>query len=113
MPTELSASGAQDTSKPTRRELAQRIQAFTDEGLSASEIGARLGISRQRIMRTAALHGIRLQPRGGSRRITAQFSSRDYEMMQALAQRAGCSVGAMLVRVARVTLAEGSAQAAK
>jgi hypothetical protein len=114
MTTETSAAerpGIQ--SKLTCRGLAQRIQLFTDEGLSASEIGARLGMSRQRVMRTAALHGIRLQPRGGARRVSAQFSGRRYEVIAALAQQAGCSVGAMLVRLAAITIDEGTHKAAR
>lgn len=107
MPTELSAPGAQDSSKPSRRELAQRIQLFTDEGLSAGEIGRRLGCSRQRVLRIAQQFNVRLQPRGGSRRVGAQFNRADYELMLQLAQAAGCSVGAMLVRLARVPMAGG------
>ncbi|KLK91406.1 hypothetical protein AA309_20105 [Microvirga vignae] len=99
--------------KSTRRELAHRIAELTGEGMCAREIALALGMSRQRVMKIAAQYGVRLQPRGGSRRISGQFSGRDFAVLQALAAQAGCSPGAMLVRVARITLEEGQAVAAR
>lgn len=99
--------------KPTRRDLADRISAFVDDGLTATQIGQELGMSRQRVMRIAAQYRVRLQPRGGKRRIGAHFSGKDYEIMRALADKANVSVGTMLVRIARVVVEDGAGAAAR
>lgn len=99
--------------RPTRRQFSELIQALTDDGLCASEIGERLGMSRQRVMRIAAQFGVRLQPRGGSRRVGAQFSGRRYQVLDALAQQAGVSTGTMLTRIVGLVVDEGHAQAAR
>lgn len=93
--------------KPTRRELAQQIALFVDEGMSATEIAARMATTRQRIMRIAAQYRVRLQPRGGNRRVGAQFSAKRYAVIQRLAKEAGVSVSTMLNRIAAVVVDEG------
>lgn len=97
----------------TRREQAGRIEQLSDEGLCTREIGKKLGMSRQRVMRIAAQYGVRLQPRGGTRRIRAQLSGKDATVLKELAAQANVSVGTMLARIARVMVEDGAGPAAR
>ena len=113
--TTLDRGAAQGPSveRTTRRDLAERIAALADEGLTAGEIGERLAMSRQRVMRVAAQFKIRLQPRGGSRRIGVQFNGARYDILKQLADDAGISVGAIIARLAAVVVDDGIVVAKK
>jgi hypothetical protein len=100
------------TEQLTRRQYSRLIQSMADEGMSASEIARKLSTpertrSRQWVMKVAGQYSVRIQPRGGSRRVGAQFSGHRYQAIKQLADAAGISVGAMLVRLAAITIDEG------
>ncbi len=98
--------------KPSHREYAKLIQALADDGLSAPQIGRRLGMSRQRVMRIAAQYDVRLEGRGGRHRLTTTISGGRLAVVQILDDKAGVALGTMLVRLATKAM-DGGASAAE
>lgn len=102
-----------DAATITRRQHAEIIRSLTEQGKSASEIALVLGMTRQRVMRIAAQFHVRLQPRGGSRRIGTQFSGKRYKAIEVMAERAGVSTGTMLSRIVAYVVDAGPQVAAR
>lgn len=97
--------------KPTRREYAGLIQALADDGLPAREIGRRLGLTRQRVMKIAGQFNLALQPRGYRRRAIVHFKPGQGEIIRLMAEAAGVSFGTMVMRMAAAFIEHGQATA--
>jgi hypothetical protein len=99
--------------KPTRREMAKQIQKLADDGLTLSEIARILFMKRQRAKRIAGQYGVRLQPRGGRKRISIHIGQADYDVAFRVADGAGVSVGVIIRRMAETYIHEGETGARK
>ena len=99
-PAEEASPSAATEPKPSRADIAKLIRELADEGLTAKEIGQRLGLSRQWVFKIAAQHHIRIPNVGPSRRIAVNLPVAIRKTIEAKAKEQGVSINTALRRVA-------------
>ena len=83
-----------------RVDMGEASRIYTDEFLSLSEIGARFGVSRQRILQLFVAHGIDRRPRGFRYEQATGRSS--YFLNRSLLKRLHAGMGLAPARIAEL-----------